>query len=83
MATIALADEVIYLEGGRVLGRGTHPELLATTPGYRDLVTAYARDAEERRDARDARSARSAAEAATAVPDDDPPLALDDEEGAA
>lgn len=40
-ATIALADEVIYLEQGRVLARGTHTELLATVPGYIDLVTAY------------------------------------------
>ncbi|RZU77170.1 ABC-type multidrug transport system fused ATPase/permease subunit [Micromonospora kangleipakensis] len=40
-ATIALADEVIYLEQGRVLARGTHLELLATVPGYADLVTAY------------------------------------------
>ncbi|WP_319458798.1 ABC transporter ATP-binding protein [Micromonospora sp. RTP1Z1] len=40
-ATIALADEVIYLEQGRVLARGTHTELLATVSGYADLVTAY------------------------------------------
>ncbi|MGC5031927.1 ABC transporter ATP-binding protein [Micromonospora sp. DT229] len=40
-ATIALADEVIYLEQGRVLARGTHSTLLATVPGYADLVTAY------------------------------------------
>ncbi|GAA4576688.1 ABC transporter ATP-binding protein [Micromonospora coerulea] len=40
-ATIALADEVIYLEQGRVLARGTHAELLATVPGYANLVTAY------------------------------------------
>ncbi|WP_310376502.1 ABC transporter ATP-binding protein [Catenuloplanes atrovinosus] len=40
-ATIALADEVVYLENGRIVARGTHPELLATVPGYRDLVTAY------------------------------------------
>ncbi|MEU7612136.1 ABC transporter ATP-binding protein [Micromonospora sp. NPDC049204] len=40
-ATIALADEVIYVEQGRVLARGTHSELLATVPGYVDLVTAY------------------------------------------
>lgn len=57
MATIALADEVVYLEQGAVRGRGTHAELLATNPGYRDLVTAYARDAEERRDARGRRNA--------------------------
>ncbi|TYC03394.1 ABC transporter ATP-binding protein [Micromonospora sp. WP24] len=40
-ATIALADEVIYVEQGRVLARGTHTELLATVPGYANLVTAY------------------------------------------
>jgi ABC-type multidrug transport system fused ATPase/permease subunit len=40
-ATIALADEVVYLEQGRVVARGTHPELLATVPGYAALVRAY------------------------------------------
>jgi ATP-binding cassette subfamily B protein len=40
-ATIALADEVIYLEQGRVAAIGTHAELMATVPGYLDLVTAY------------------------------------------
>lgn len=40
-ATIALADEVVYLEHGRVVARGTHTDLLATVPGYADLVTAY------------------------------------------
>ncbi|MEV4467176.1 ABC transporter ATP-binding protein [Micromonospora echinofusca] len=40
-ATIALADEVVYLEQGRVVARGPHAELLATVPGYVDLVTAY------------------------------------------
>ncbi|MEV4809971.1 ABC transporter ATP-binding protein [Micromonospora avicenniae] len=40
-ATIALADEVIYVEQGRVVARGSHTELLATVPGYADLVTAY------------------------------------------
>ncbi|GIF53685.1 ABC-type multidrug transport system fused ATPase/permease subunit [Asanoa ferruginea] len=42
-ATIALADEVVYLEHGRVVAAGTHQELLASTPGYADLVTAYER----------------------------------------
>jgi ABC-type transport system involved in cytochrome bd biosynthesis fused ATPase/permease subunit len=32
---------VVYLERGRVMACGTHSELLATTPGYADLVTAY------------------------------------------
>ncbi|HET9657042.1 MAG TPA: ABC transporter ATP-binding protein [Kineosporiaceae bacterium] len=48
MATIALADEVVYVEQGRVAGRGTHAELLSDCPGYRELVTAYARDAQAR-----------------------------------
>ena len=47
-ATIALADEVVYLEHGRVIARGTHSELLATTPGYADLVTAYEKADAER-----------------------------------
>lgn len=48
MATISLADEVVFLEHGRVAARGTHAELIASTPGYRSLVTAYERDAAER-----------------------------------
>jgi ABC-type multidrug transport system fused ATPase/permease subunit len=47
-ATIALADEVIYIEQGRVLGRGTHTELLTSSPGYARLVTAYERAEAER-----------------------------------
>ena len=41
-ATIALADEVVWLEGGRVLARGSHDQLLAEVPGYAALVRAYA-----------------------------------------
>jgi ATP-binding cassette, subfamily B, bacterial len=40
-ATIALADEVVYVEQGRLVGRGAHAELLASTPGYARLVLAY------------------------------------------
>ena len=40
-ATIALADEVVYIEQGRVVDRGTHDELLARSAGYAQLVTAY------------------------------------------
>jgi ABC-type multidrug transport system fused ATPase/permease subunit len=47
-ATIALADQVVYLDHGRVVATGTHPELMATVPGYLDLVTAYEQAEAER-----------------------------------
>jgi ABC-type multidrug transport system fused ATPase/permease subunit len=40
-ATIALADEVLFLEGGRIVDRGTHAELSARSATYRDIVDAY------------------------------------------
>jgi ATP-binding cassette subfamily B protein len=40
-ATIALADEVVWIENGRLVARGTHEELLAEVPGYARLVRAY------------------------------------------
>jgi ABC-type multidrug transport system fused ATPase/permease subunit len=47
-ATIALADEVVFVEDGRIAARGTHIELLETSPGYQDLVHAYERAELER-----------------------------------
>ncbi|MQM24478.1 ABC transporter ATP-binding protein [Glycomyces albidus] len=47
-ATIALADEVVFLEGGRITARGPHTELLRTHQPYADLVTAYERAEAER-----------------------------------
>jgi ATP-binding cassette, subfamily B, bacterial len=41
LATIALADRVLYLEEGRLVADGEHERLLATTPGYERLVRAY------------------------------------------
>ncbi|SDL11309.1 ABC-type multidrug transport system, ATPase and permease component [Nonomuraea maritima] len=48
MATIALADEVVYLDRGRVVDRGRHEELIERCAGYRNLVTAYEREEAER-----------------------------------
>ncbi|MBW3641013.1 MAG: ATP-binding cassette domain-containing protein, partial [Actinobacteria bacterium] len=47
-ATIALADEVVYVEDGRLAARGTHAELLRSSTGYQDLVHAYERAEAER-----------------------------------
>jgi ATP-binding cassette, subfamily B, bacterial len=40
-ATISLADEVVWLEQGQVLARGSHEQLLDGVPGYAALVRAY------------------------------------------
>lgn len=40
-ATIALADEVAFLAGGRIVDQGPHQELLARNPDYARLVNAY------------------------------------------
>ena len=37
-ATIALADRVVLLDGGRVLAEGTHDQLLATNSRYREVL---------------------------------------------
>jgi ATP-binding cassette subfamily B protein len=47
-ATIALADEVVHLAGGRVVDQGPHVDLLARSPGYADLVNAYEQEAVRR-----------------------------------
>jgi ATP-binding cassette subfamily B protein len=43
-ATVALADRVVLLVGGRVAATGTHASLLAGSPAYRGVLAA----AEER-----------------------------------
>ncbi|WP_436773828.1 ABC transporter ATP-binding protein [Yinghuangia sp. YIM S09857] len=50
-ATIALADEVVYIEDGKVAGRGAHTELIDSSVGYRRLVNAYERAARDREQA--------------------------------
>ena len=52
MASVSLADEVVHLEQGRIVDRGSHTELLARDPGYRDLANAYEDDARDREEER-------------------------------
>ena len=40
-ASIMPADEVIFVEEGRVAGRGTHDDLYQTLPAYAALIDAY------------------------------------------
>ena len=40
-SSITLADEVLFLEQGRIQARGSHRRLLETVPAYATLVTAY------------------------------------------
>jgi ABC-type multidrug transport system fused ATPase/permease subunit len=47
-STIALADEVVYMEEGRVVAQGTHHDLLARHNGYEELVRAYELDRADR-----------------------------------
>ncbi|MEX2646863.1 MAG: ABC transporter ATP-binding protein [Gaiellaceae bacterium] len=37
LSTLALADELVVLDEGRIAARGTHEELLATSPVYREI----------------------------------------------
>jgi ATP-binding cassette, subfamily B, bacterial len=41
-ATIALADRVVLLDGGRVVAEGTHDQLLSRESRYRDVLAAAA-----------------------------------------
>jgi ATP-binding cassette subfamily B protein len=46
-STVALADRVALLENGTITAIGTHSELMATVPSYRDVLSAEAESAEE------------------------------------
>jgi ABC-type multidrug transport system fused ATPase/permease subunit len=43
-STIALADEVLFLDDGRLVAAGAHSRLVAEVPGYARLVQAYELD---------------------------------------
>ncbi|HEX2161674.1 MAG TPA: ABC transporter ATP-binding protein [Thermoleophilaceae bacterium] len=38
LSTLALADEIVVLEGGRIAARGAHDELLEASPLYREIA---------------------------------------------
>jgi len=38
VSTIRHADQIVVLDAGRVVGRGTHDELLETNETYREIV---------------------------------------------
>jgi ABC-type multidrug transport system fused ATPase/permease subunit len=42
-SSILLADQVIFVEDGRITGRGTHHQLYASLPAYTALIDAYER----------------------------------------
>jgi ABC-type multidrug transport system fused ATPase/permease subunit len=43
-STIALADEVVHFEFGRIAAHGSHADLMASGGGYRSLVEAFETD---------------------------------------
>jgi ATP-binding cassette subfamily B protein len=45
-SSIVLADEVIFVEDGRVIDRGSHDQLYESLPAYRKLIDAYESDSE-------------------------------------
>jgi ATP-binding cassette subfamily B protein len=45
-STARLADRVVILDGGRIVGSGTHDELMATSDRYRELLDSPAPTAE-------------------------------------
>ena len=46
VSTIELADEVVFLDGGQIVARGSHKELLQSNSDYARLVHAYAHGGE-------------------------------------
>ena len=43
-STIALADDVLFLDEGRVVAHGLHDELMESVPAYRALIEAFEHD---------------------------------------
>jgi ATP-binding cassette subfamily B protein len=47
LSTVKRADEVLVLDGGRIVERGTHEELIARQGPYRRIYDVQMRDQEE------------------------------------
>jgi ATP-binding cassette subfamily B protein len=47
IASIRHAHQILVLEGGRLVGRGTHDELVRTCPTYAEIVESQTEDQEE------------------------------------
>ncbi|MCL2594334.1 MAG: ABC transporter ATP-binding protein/permease [Promicromonosporaceae bacterium] len=52
MSSVAMADVVVHIDKGRVIDIGTHTELLARDPGYREIATAYENESARREKAK-------------------------------
>jgi ABC-type multidrug transport system fused ATPase/permease subunit len=48
-SSITLADDVLYIDEGRIVAHGSHRDLMLEVPGYARLLQAYEEDAAERR----------------------------------
>jgi len=46
-STIALADEVIFIENGSLSDQGTHPDLMVRNDNYRLLMQSFEQDREQ------------------------------------
>jgi len=46
VASIRSADQIIVLDGGRVVGRGRHDELVKSCPTYAEIVTSQTEEQE-------------------------------------
>jgi ATP-binding cassette subfamily B protein len=47
-SSITLADEVVFIDDGRIVAHGAHDELMTTVPGYAQILEAYDEDAAAR-----------------------------------
>ena len=47
-STVAVADRVVFVEGGSVRAEGTHDDLLVRSDEYRSLIESYESDRRER-----------------------------------